>query len=880
MSYRLEGKDIVISGMAQGIAESPYDGIADMRNINTITIPGEGSVQFKEIPATLPPVLTDIAFTADAATNRFTWAGPNTLYESAAISLEFDNDCEYIVVGGGGGGGGGDTGPNNGGGGGGAGGMVDGSFSPNPGVYPIVIGDGGGGGGGAAGTGASPGSDGNISTITSPAAALIAQGDAGGGGGGVNATPPGEDGRDGASGGGAAYTDGVPGEGTAGQGNDGGTWSNSGAGGGGGGGGGKSGVGGDASGLTGGVGGAGLSSSISGSPVTYAAGGAGGDQGAGSPVAGPANTGNGGGGGFGQAGNFNGTAGGSGVVIIRYPTGLVNATGGTITTSGGFTIHTFTTSGDFEITGSIATDTVYYVRNIVGTTFQITDAPGSSVVIDVQVDFSGTFTTYQYGDQRGLAGSSTTAICPVSYIVDRNSENGQSNGIYLTDLSNYLWGIFPKAQSVGSVTIPANTLIFMGNIGGAGAAANITSGVCIWNGYFMLFGPFGRVDIASVNDIWFDGPAESWDYEWWTSSGARNINTRTPCLVGQDNVLYFCSSDGVGSILVNAGESFDPDDNTTYTRTSDALSLPSFDSSTCLAELGTNLLVGGENSFVYPWDRVSTSFNYPIVVPDNYIANIVGTNQNAYVFAGNRGRIYITNGAAIDLYKKIPDYVTGIINPYFRWRDASFARNQIYFTFTVTTNADVAVQTVNGAWAINLANDALYMSNKITNAGYSGITSMVVEMPAAGITDQPAGTALTLGWNVSGTYGIDVGSSLPYTGGEAFIEFDMIPIATLLDVFTPSQFEFKLSEPLGGNGTPETVRLLARQNLKDSFVEIGITTLSGPVTDVTVALSEVYQTNFEKAQWLQLRLELTSNDTTPTMVRFYEARIRDFVQKA
>ena len=43
-------------------------------------------------------------------------------------------------------------------------------------------------------------------------------------------------------------------------------------------------------------------------------------------------------------------AGGSGIVIISYPTGLITATGGTITTSGGNTIHTFTSNGTFTVT--------------------------------------------------------------------------------------------------------------------------------------------------------------------------------------------------------------------------------------------------------------------------------------------------------------------------------------------------------------------------------------------------------------------------------------------------------------------------------------------------------------------------------------------------
>jgi len=61
-------------------------------------------------------------------------------------------------------------------------------------------------------------------------------------------------------------------------------------------------------------------------------------------VSGSANTGGGGG-----SGAINGTAGpsgGSGVVVIRYAGSQV-ATGGTVTSSGGYTYHTFTTSGTF-----------------------------------------------------------------------------------------------------------------------------------------------------------------------------------------------------------------------------------------------------------------------------------------------------------------------------------------------------------------------------------------------------------------------------------------------------------------------------------------------------------------------------------------------------
>ena len=63
-------------------------------------------------------------------------------------------------------------------------------------------------------------------------------------------------------------------------------------------------------------------------------------------VGNPGGTNTGGGGGGGNWNNANGAAGGSGIVIIRYQ-GTQRATGGTITSNSGYTIHTFTSSGSF-----------------------------------------------------------------------------------------------------------------------------------------------------------------------------------------------------------------------------------------------------------------------------------------------------------------------------------------------------------------------------------------------------------------------------------------------------------------------------------------------------------------------------------------------------
>ena len=266
-----------------------------------------------------------------------------------------------IIAGGGGGGkGGGSTYSMKMGGGGGAGGLQEAtSLLIPPTQYTVTVGT-----GGAGGT-SYRGSDGGNSSFNSTTS------DGGGGGGGANT----HSGKDGGSGGGSPHnqTYALPGDGISGQGHDGGQGdANIQIGGGGGG---KAeagstdqvGYGGDGSnawaawatatstgdnGYYAGGGGAG-SRQYSYQGPHFITRGLGGDGGGGAGtqntsvcVAGTANTGGGGGGGGYGTGNGDGAAGGSGLVIIRYA-GVQRGTGGTVVTTGGYTYHTFTSSGTY-----------------------------------------------------------------------------------------------------------------------------------------------------------------------------------------------------------------------------------------------------------------------------------------------------------------------------------------------------------------------------------------------------------------------------------------------------------------------------------------------------------------------------------------------------
>jgi hypothetical protein len=304
-------------------------------------------------------------------------------------------NTEVLVVAGGGAGG------FRHGGGGGAGGVIyQSSFNVNAGSYPVTVGAGGvGNSAGDGGTAARSG---------------------GSGGGGSN-------GR-------------VGGSGTAGQGNKGGDQNNgsgcchaNGAGGGG--------AGAAAANTTGSVssaGGDGVSYSISGTATYYGGGGGGGNStatslpgGLGGGGAGGrsnsmtgsnalANTGSGGGGGGANGSSSgNGGNGGSGIVLIKYE-GAPIATGGVITQLGGYTIHTFNSSGTFAFSGS-PTASVPNVSSCSPTSFNITGTVASGYTLDWYDSITG--------GNLLLSGSNTFTTpvlntTTVYYVAVRNTSTG------------------------------------------------------------------------------------------------------------------------------------------------------------------------------------------------------------------------------------------------------------------------------------------------------------------------------------------------------------------------------------------------------------------------------------------------------------------------
>jgi len=431
--------------------------------------------------------------------------------------------ANFLVVAGGGAGG-----PVTSGGGGGAGGYQTSTFTLSTlNTYSITV-----GAGGASATTGSLGANGSNSVISGTGLTTVTS--VGGGGGGRQSGTI--NGAAGGSGGGGSYNAGAGGAGTSGQGNNGGSH-NGAAVGCGAGGGGAGAAGSNITSSSGANGGIGLASSISGSSVYYAGGGGGGSNGGSTGVgtggtggggngsnngatvgtAGTVNTG-GGGGGAGDATNPTGFAGGSGIVIISYASATPKFVGGTLTTSGGNQIHTFTSSGTLSpltpVTASYlvvaggggggngngggggagglltSTTTLYYPA-----TYTVTVGGGGN----------GTTTTGVQGSNSVLSGTGITTVTSTggggggqgstNSGTTGGSGGGGGNGFAGSA------GTSGQGNAGGTGVIPAVSAPAYGGGGGGGASATGSAGTALVGGA----GGAGSASSISGSSVYYAG---------------------------------------------------------------------------------------------------------------------------------------------------------------------------------------------------------------------------------------------------------------------------------------------------------------------------------------------------------------------------------------
>lgn len=409
-----------------------------------------------------------------------------------------------------------------------------------------------------------------------------------------------------------------------------------------------------------------------------------------------------------------------------------------------------------------------------------------------------------------------------------------------------------------------NVWLYMNNL--ASGSPSGVSGMCLWKDYIFVFSSNG---VAYTQVAAFATMFAGWDYTW---QGALNADVNHHALVSQDDNIYFLNGSSIGRIVEEPNLTFDPTDATTYTYTGNVLTIADGDRAVCMTEFGSDILIGGSKNIIYPWNRIDFNYNSVIRLSENYVSRIVTINTTAYIFAGYKGRIYVSNGGNATPYYKMPEYLANTTNPYIIWQDATYNNNQLYFSLTATTNSGTTINEYSGVWGINVdtaSPSQPRLNNLLSYGTYTGYPTCFTQNRGLTFASIPSadGYGLYTGWVNSSTVGIDVGSSTPFTGGEPYVVFQPIPVGTFKTKKTFQNLEYKLSTPLVAG---ESVTLQYRTNITEAFTTVPVT--SGGATGDLSGLCDTV--NFENVQWVQIKAILNGTASSPSYVRLREVRLR------
>lgn len=492
-------------------------------------------------------------------------------------------------------------------------------------------------------------------------------------------------------------------------------------------------------------------------------------------------------------------------------------------------------------TGGVTANVIYWAQNVTATTFKLYNAANSTDatnLVDLTDGNVHVFTTLTLGAMKQYA---------TDYI---------NNYLFFQDSTGACWWLNTSGN-----------LIFIGPVDGSGLRITANSsgnGLAVWAGggsdpWLFAFRD-AKVDVMGITNMISSTNTAIVNWNLDFAAGVISYPGGSHyALSGRDNALYFCNKTYVGRVISNGV--FDAANSATYFATGTALTLPSTDRATVLSELDINLLIGGVINAVYIWNRTDTNFNNRLILAENNTTQMVNANSNVYIFAGNRGRIYITNGSNVQLFRKFPDQISTRTDPYWTWGGAIYWKNQLYFGITATTNAGGALSVAGGVWAIDLDSNALRQSNSLAGATVPVIAPNIR-------TTTPGGAGFYAATTISTTYALSITSTDPYTDGTSLIDSDLIPVGTYFKNKTFKQIEFKLSKPLVSG---ESIEIQQRPNMG-----VGFSAITGGTFSTAGDYSGSVNVDFEKYQWLQLRALSTSIAvaSSPSLVRLTELRIR------
>lgn len=342
-----------------------------------------------------------------------------------------------------------------------------------------------------------------------------------------------------------------------------------------------------------------------------------------------------------------------------------------------------------------------------------------------------------------------------------------------------------------------------------------------------------------------------------TETGTTTINLAT----GASGNQYFNTFYPLGSSMAINGAS------STVQYSSQRLNLPANETAQCMVEVGNTVIIGGNGNVLYPWNQIDALPSDFIVLPESDTRVMVNVNNMAYVFAGNKGNIYISNGSVASLALKVPDYCAGVpgtpltyIEPYFTWGDAAYLRGRVYFSILDQTSTKAG--NCGGVWSFippqNIDPNqevgmALRLENQNSYGDYDGVATIIIPAFKQNATSPQYWAAWQDSYSTgTSSFGIDFTNTVPVT--TYVFETDFIASGTMLQKQTFQQLEYKMTTALASG---DSVQIFYRLNATDAW-----TTCGSVIEETTNRISGYFEQAFQKTQWVQFRVVVTTNGTT------------------
>lgn len=443
------------------------------------------------------------------------------------------------------------------------------------------------------------------------------------------------------------------------------------------------------------------------------------------------------------------------------------------------------------------------------------------------------------------------------------------NTVYYLSYTNSTYSVYPT-----STVTPTTALTLSGSIlAGATSATLNTNFTGVTGNYSTTFNN-ANLDVRSV--LYTNGSsAISWSVGLTQNAGtAITVSNAVDVQTGANGTQYF------NTFYPLSGNTKSTSTTPLYYFQNQRLSLPVFEIAQCMTEVGNLVVIGCKSNVLYPWDQIQNLPASIVTLPENNTVNILTVHNMAYVFAGNKGNIYLTDGNVASSVTTIPDYCAGVpgtpgsyIEPVFAWGGTMYLRGRVYFSVLDQTSSKAG--NCGGVWsftptqALYIGQDvgmALRLENQSSYGTYNGVAPILIPKVGQSVI-APQYFSAWYSSISSPTYGIDTTGTGTNSSSVGVIETDLIPTGLLFDKKTFDKVIYKLSTALAANAT---AALSYRTDSTSAWTSCGTLNFDAQ------QLSGYYPVNFMQTEWIQLRAVLTPTTATPgTFIRLSDIRLRN-----